>query len=52
MCLAKLFLNTSAVNPYKTTHASKTREAFPLKSWSPSDDGFHWPKHVEALFYY
>jgi hypothetical protein len=27
-------------------------EAFPLKCWSPSDDGRHWPLHVKAIFYY
>jgi hypothetical protein len=29
-------------------HACNTCEAFPLKCWSPSDDGHHWPKHVKA----
>jgi hypothetical protein len=29
-------------------HACNTREAFTLKCWLPSDDGHHWPKHVNA----
>jgi hypothetical protein len=29
-------------------HACNTCEAFPLKCWSLSDDGHHWPKHVNA----
>jgi hypothetical protein len=33
-------------------HACNTCEAFPLKCWSPSDDGHHWRKHVKAYFYY
>jgi hypothetical protein len=28
--------------------ACNTCEAFPLKCWSLSDDGHHWPKHVKA----
>jgi hypothetical protein len=33
-------------------HACNTCEVFPLKCWSPSDDGHHWPKRVKASFYY
>jgi hypothetical protein len=31
-------------------HACNKYEAFPLKCWSPSDDGHHWPKHVKFNF--
>jgi hypothetical protein len=30
--------------------ACNTCEAFPLKCWSPSDDGHHWPKHLRLNF--
>jgi hypothetical protein len=33
-------------------HMHIINEAFPLKCWLSSDDGYHWPKHVQALFYY
>jgi hypothetical protein len=33
-------------------HACNICEAFPFKCWSLSDDGHHWPKHVEAWFHY
>jgi hypothetical protein len=39
-------LNTSVNHTRK--HACNTREAFPLKCWSPSDDGHHWSKRVKA----
>jgi hypothetical protein len=28
-------------------HARNIRETFPLKCWSPSDDGHHWTKYVK-----
>jgi hypothetical protein len=45
----KHFLNTSVLT---LTGQSNTGEAFPLKCWSPSDDGHHWPKHIKPPFYY
>jgi hypothetical protein len=46
--LMKDILNISVL----TLTACNTGKAFPLKCWSPSDDGNHWPKHVKDLFHY
>jgi hypothetical protein len=32
-------------------HACNTCEAFPLKCWSPSDDGHHWPETLKTLLH-
>jgi hypothetical protein len=41
-----IILSTSVTHTRQ--HACNTCEAFPLKCWSPSDDGHQWPKHVKA----
>jgi hypothetical protein len=46
--LTKHILNISVL----TLTALNTGKAFPLKCWSTSDDGNHWPKHAKDLFYY
>jgi hypothetical protein len=53
-CAWCVLVNTSHTGPtqYRATHACNTCEAFPLKWWSLSNNGHHWPKHVESSFYY
>jgi hypothetical protein len=50
LLVTKYVLNTSVLT-HTRQHACNTYEAFPLKCWSPSDDGHHWPKHVTSFYY-